>query len=103
MSDCASLTNVKLSLRRPTGSGRLLLSVLPRALTKLSSGSWSAYDLFGPKSPLIREAPLPQSPARRQAGAKPDGTLRLAAWRQPPDKTLVSQVRFGDAYRISTR
>jgi hypothetical protein len=26
-------------------------------------------------SPLIKGAPLPQSPARRQAGAKPDGTV----------------------------
>src|SRR3954471_19661225 len=29
-------------------------------------------------SPLIKGAPLPQSPARRQAGTKPDGTVQSA-------------------------
>jgi hypothetical protein len=39
-----------------------------RRLGRAAMRAWHSYSL------LIKDAPLPQSPDRRQAGAKPDGT-----------------------------
>ncbi len=51
-------------------------------------------------SPLIKGAPLLQSPARRQAGAKPDGTRRSAGSRsaaagrtKPPSATAAEGLK----------